>query len=223
MTAGTLDSAFERWLGELPRPDFERHVLGRRAWARPGAAAAEAERFGWSELGELLEARPEPNVLVVARSQLLDIPAPRSLESVRELMRQGIGICARRAERHHGQVADAARSLGRSFDTGVHVQVFVTPADTHGFGWHYDAEHVFIVQTAGIKDYYFRQNTVGVDAKLPDFSLIRRERSPLQTARLLPGDCLYLPAGFWHMARCLEDSLSMSLGVFRPSRQSPLG
>ena len=44
--------------------------------------------------------------------------------------------------------------------------------------------------------------------------LIASERSPLQTARLLPGDCLYLPAGFWHMARSIEDSLSMSLGVY---------
>ena len=46
----------------------------------------------------------------------------------------------------------------------AHVQLFVTPAETHGFSWHYDAEEVFIVQTAGVKDYLLRENTVAASA-----------------------------------------------------------
>jgi ribosomal protein L16 Arg81 hydroxylase len=37
----------------------------------------------------------------------------------------------------------------------VHVQLFVAPAGTHSFGWHYDDEDVYIVQTEGSKDYFF--------------------------------------------------------------------
>jgi ribosomal protein L16 Arg81 hydroxylase len=48
-----------------------------------------------------------------------------------------------------------------------------------------------------------------------DFRCFREETSPLQTARLFPGDVLYLPALWWHMARCVEDSLSIALGVLR--------
>jgi ribosomal protein L16 Arg81 hydroxylase len=38
----------------------------------------------------------------------------------------------------------------------------------------------------------------------------------LHTSRLLPGDWLHVPARWWHMAKCLEDSLSISVGV-RPA------
>jgi 50S ribosomal protein L16 3-hydroxylase len=213
MSSGAQACTLERWLGPLRRAEFEQQILDQRAWAWPRVAKDEAEHFGWCELDALLQSQPSPDVLVVAHSQLLEDPEPRSLSSLREQMARGAGICVRRAERHHEALAKAANALGRSFDTSVHVQVFVTPAQTHGFGWHYDAEHVFIIQTVGTKDYYFRENTCGRSDERPDFSLVRRERSPLQTARLLPGDCLYLPAGFWHMARSLEDSLSISLGV----------
>jgi len=130
-------------------------------------------------------------------------------------MSDGIGVCVRRAEQHHTALAAAAAELSESLHGSVHVQVFVTPSENHGFGWHYDAEDVFIIQTAGSKDYYFRENTVTkLDARGRfDFGAVRQEKSQLQTARLLPGDCLYLPAGFWHMARSVDNSLSMSLGV----------
>ncbi len=49
------------------------------------------------------------------------------------------------------------------------------------FGWHYDFEDVFIAQTLGTKDYYFRDNTVGRHTRLGerlDFSALRAERTP---------------------------------------------
>ena len=206
----------QKWLGSLSLAEFKRNVLNKGAWARPGAAAEEAKVFGWLELDHLLRAQPRPDVLVVARGRLLAQSQPRSLGMLRALMSRGEGICVRHSEQQHPVLADLADALRCSFGTRVHAQVFATPGNTHGFSWHYDAEHVFIVQTAGVKDYYFRQNTVtlpAADRALPDFSLIRQERSALQTARLISGDCLYIPAGWWHMAHCVEDSLSVSLGL----------
>lgn len=55
----------------------------------------------------------------------------------------------------------------------------------------------------------------------PDFMLVRRETSPIATARLLPGDWLYVPARWWHVATYLEDSLSSSVGVL-PDERAPL-
>jgi ribosomal protein L16 Arg81 hydroxylase len=45
---------------------------------------------------------------------------------------------------------------------------------------------------------------------------VREERSPLMTARLVAGDFLYLPCGWWHMATCVDDSLSISIGLLPP-------
>jgi ribosomal protein L16 Arg81 hydroxylase len=79
------------------------------------------------------------------------------------------------------------------------------------------------VQTAGQKQYFFRENTVMAQAQKPagpDFAAIRHETSPLYSCTLEPGDWLHLPRGMWHVAKPLEDSLSLSLGVLpeRPSR-----
>lgn len=96
------------------------------------------------------------------------------------------------------------------------VLVFATPGGVNGFGWHYDAEEVFIIQTAGEKEYLFRENTVAVPQRgaQPDFSRIREETSLMLSCRLLPGDWLYLPRGYWHVAHPNDHSLSISIGIF---------
>jgi 50S ribosomal protein L16 3-hydroxylase len=99
----------------------------------------------------------------------------------------------------------------------VHIQLFVTPAGTHSFGWHYDFEDVFIVQATGVKEYFLRDNTVErqrARGTCPDFERFRQEISPLATVRLLQRDWLYIPSRWWHVAKCIEDSLSISVGVF---------
>jgi 50S ribosomal protein L16 3-hydroxylase len=83
----------------------------------------------------------------------------------------------------------------------------------------YDCEEAFYRTDRGIKDYYLRANTVAPVRDMPerpDFSAGLREKSPLLSARLIPGDWLYIPAPWWHLVRSLEDALSLSIGV-RPS------
>jgi ribosomal protein L16 Arg81 hydroxylase len=125
-------------------------------------------------------------------------------------------LVIRRAEQHDVGLAQLAMSFGRNLLGEVHVQLFVTPANTYSFGWHYDFEDVFIAQTAGVKEYFLRDNTVdrqSARGTRPDFERVRQEVSPLATARLLAGDWLYIPARWWHVAKCMEDSLSISVGV----------
>jgi len=124
-------------------------------------------------------------------------------------------MVARKAEREDPALAELALSFAQDLGGEAHVQVFVTPGGTHGFGWHYDREDVFIAQTCGRKDYFFRQNTVITDVlhEAMDFEPLRRESSPVGSATLIPGDWLYLPSGWCHMAKCVEDSLSISIGV----------
>ena len=202
------------WLGgELDA--FRTTHLGRQAWARPGVARAQLELFGWDALGRILE-QPRLDLICVARGQFLDVPSPRSLADARALLADGAGFVIRHAQHHDSALARFADAFTRDLPGRAHIQLFVTPGGTHGFAWHYDAEEVFITQTAGVKDYFFRANTVTTDAPRAvrhDFSRFRDETSPLQTARLLPGDALYLPARWWHMAKCVEDSLSISLGI----------
>jgi 50S ribosomal protein L16 3-hydroxylase len=210
------------WLGELPLATFLDSVFGREPLARPAAAAAAIPLFEWRTFDALL-GRRELDALVVRGGREFAVPPPRDRAELGRLLASGLGLVIRRAERLDPGLAGLARRLAQELAGQVHVQLFVTAARTNGFGWHYDAEHVFIVQTVGTKTFYFRCNTVdpprdAAQTAPPDFARVREETTPRLTCRLEPGDWLYLPRGWWHVAVAESDSLSISLGV---SRKTP--
>ena len=206
------------WLAPLPVADFLRENLHRQAFASAGTARSAGPLLDWETVGRVLARAPRTDVLPVLRGQTVEGAAPRDLGELRQVMSTGkVGVVIRRGERYDAGLGAFAAAIARDLPGEVHLQLFVTAADSHGFGWHYDFEDVFIVQTAGVKDYYFRANTVDRDTprgQQPDFEQVRSETSPLQTARLHPGDWRYIPARWWHVALCHEDSLSISAGVF---------
>ena len=215
----------QRWLGALSTTELASAHLTRTPFAAPGVAEAERALFDWAALARILAAPTPPEPLIVMRGRHLPLPAPRTGDEARALMDAGIGLVLRRSERSDAGLAALARALVDDVPRIAHVQLFVTPARSHGFGWHYDDEDVFIVQTVGVKDYYFRANTVAADepARGPVFARFRDETSPLCTATLAPGDFLYLPARWWHMAIARDESLSISIGVITDAARARLG
>jgi hypothetical protein len=208
------------WLAPTTIDTFKAAHLHRSAWAQPASAKLSTVSVDWGVLAQVLAqngapAGSGPDVIVCAKGQRLSYPAPRDLDELRAYLRMGIGLCVRHTQRCHPVLRSIADGFEAVFTGGVQVQLFVTPSGTHGFGWHYDAEDVFIAQTIGAKDYFFRANTVEADAPFPprDFSGYHRESSELQMATLVPGDFLYIPARWWHMAIARADCLSVSVGV----------
>lgn len=203
------------WIAPLSLADFRAQHFQRGAWAQPGSTKGSAATLDWPALGRVLGVGAD--TIVCAKGQHLPFPAPRDLDELRAYMRMGIGLAMRYTERSDPGLRAVADSFADLPGT-PQVQVFVTPAATHGFGWHYDLEDVFIAQTAGVKDYYFRPNTADADVAFPpgDFSGYHRETSPLMTATLVAGDFLYIPSRWWHMAICKEDALSISVGLMPP-------
>jgi 50S ribosomal protein L16 3-hydroxylase len=206
----------ERWLGPTTLAQFRAESLGRAPVAAAGSGLADVGLFAWDGLDRVLQATPAPDTIVVARGRHLPLPVPREVGEARAMMAMGLGFVLRRSQRSDAPIAALADDLARDVPGAVHVQLFVTPGRTHGFGWHYDDEDVFILQTVGVKDYYFRANTVCGDtsAHASVFGRFVEETSPIHTATLIPGDFLYIPARWWHMAKCREDALSISVGVF---------
>jgi 50S ribosomal protein L16 3-hydroxylase len=205
---------FDAWLKPLTVASFSREYLRQQPFAQPDAAKSVIPLLTWETLDTLLR-RVSADVLVVARGRIIERPRPRHLADLRLLMQHGIGVVLRRAGREDPALAELAVSFAHDLGGEAHIQLFVTPKDTHGFGWHYDREDVFIAQTFGKKEYFFRQNTVTEDVlhNRIDFEPFRRELSPLGITTLIPGDWLYIPSGWWHMAKCTADSLSISTGV----------
>jgi 50S ribosomal protein L16 3-hydroxylase len=202
------------WLASVDREALLSARRERRAFASAGGARAASSLFDWPTLERVLSSTPAPDALVVRKNELLKDAPPRSAAAVRLLFAEGAGLVVRRAERHDASLRDLAHRYEREHGGVAHIQLFVTPAETHGFGWHYDNEDVFILQTEGAKTYYFRDNTQteSFDAR-PDFTKVRSETSPTQACTLEAGDGLFLPRGMWHVAKAVRDSLSVSLGL----------
>lgn len=207
------------WSSPSERTAFLAGIFGRQPYAQPGAALSSVALLDWGTIDRVLAFSPLPDAIAVAAGGLVETRTPRSSAEVRALMRRGISTVVRASERNEDGLHRLAAAFHAVLPGAVHVQLYATPAGTHSYGWHYDFEDVFIVQTLGIKDYYMRANTVARHTWIGgplDFSAVREERSPLMKARLIAGDWLYIPRRWWHFVECLEESLSISVGVMPP-------
>lgn len=108
----------------------------------------------------------------------------------------------------------------------VDAAAFLSPPD-HGYGLHYDAVTMFVVQLEGQKRWWHSE-TPAVEHPLQNRVPTAEERAhlglddlPLTERVLSPGDVLYLPAGAWHRARAVGQSLHLSLTI-RTARPFPL-
>ncbi len=208
-----------RLLTQTTAEAFFAEHFHRGPMAEPHAAADAVPLFLWSTLDRILQAPPAPDALVVRNGALVERPVPHSLDEVRRDFTEGISLVIRKGERHDPDLRKWAAAFARDVGGPATIQLFVTPAGTHSFGWHYDAEDVFLVQTAGVKEYFLRQNTVNPVPTLrnmPRNLKYEKETSPVHACTLVAGDWLYIPSGWWHVARCIEDSLSISTGVLSP-------
>ena len=169
------------WLTPDDTGWFENNHLGKAPCARPAAAMDALPSCTWQTFADVLASERPVDVLTVAAGETVQVPRPRSRADVTRLMETGVSVVVRAAEANDPGLARLAERFERVLPGEVHVQLYATPAGTNSYGWHYDFEDVFIAQTAGVKDYYFRANTVARDTALGDNST--SHRSPTSARR----------------------------------------
>jgi ribosomal protein L16 Arg81 hydroxylase len=195
---------------------FLRRLYRKAPHSGPGTARGFAGLLTWDRLHRLVSSEPAPDMLVVREGELFKGPPPRSAAEASLLRAEGYSLVLRHTERHDEGLARLAAEAERELEGDVAIQLYATPARYNSFGWHYDAEEVFILQTVGEKEYFLRENTVNPHPRLeamPKDMQYEKETTPTLSVKLLAGDWLYVPGGWWHVAKANEDSLSISLGV----------
>jgi 50S ribosomal protein L16 3-hydroxylase len=223
---GRRGAVLREWLGDVPVEWFLDHHYQREPYVRANSAAAAVPLLGWDTVARLVERGAD--MYVVRNGALRAEAAPPTFAEARALFREGYSLVVRSCEEHDAGLRDLRRSFAAELGGEVWVQAFVTPAGFHSFGWHYDCEEVFIVQTGGIKEYFLRPNTVNPSPtrdRMPrDMQWGREDKSgPALAATLIAGDWLYIPRGFWHRAEAREDSLSLSVGILTPAARGAPG
>lgn len=207
------------WLGLTPRQQFLAEHFHRAPFASQGGARSAVPYLEWDTIARLVSARPRPDVLVARSGSLQDGREPGSTEDFVALLQDGCSVVVRHAERFDRRLAELAQTVAAEFAGDVTVHLFATPAGCHGFGWHYDCEDVFLAQTSGEKEYFLRRNTVNPEPTIdvmPKDMQFERETSPTMACTMVRGDWLYIPRGWWHVARAKEHSLAISIGLLTP-------
>jgi 50S ribosomal protein L16 3-hydroxylase len=211
---------FESWLGTVSQAAFFREFYLHKPHSVAQGAARVVSLLSWDIFSRVLSQCEASDLLAVRDGCLWRGLDPRTDVEAMDLFKAGYSLVARHAERHDAGLAKLASDFTADFDAPAAIQLYATPQQHTSFGWHYDAEEVFIVQTLGTKRYLLRENTVRpcplLDA-IPADMAFEKETSPVMRCDLASGDWLYVPSGFWHVARAEEDSLSISIGVAAPT------
>lgn len=206
-------------LGDLPKSEFLEQFYLQQPLARQGTAAELVPLGDW-EVFERALADAASDVLVAREGRLWDGANRPTYAQARRLHEEGYTLVLRNAQRHDERLAALAEGFARDFAAEVNIHLYCTPPQQYGFGWHYDAEDVFIVQTAGNKEYLLRKNTVNpwpTVETLPADMQFERELMPVMRCELAAGDWLYIPAGYWHRAQAAEAARSLAIGVLPPT------
>lgn len=210
----------ERLLGDLSVKEFLDRFYTRLPHSRPGGAAAFTSFAGWPSVEDILAA-PGADAFLAREGRMWEGGRKPTFAEARERFGLGHTLVIRSAEKHDAELERIAAGFRGDFEAPVNVHVYCTPPERSGFGWHYDPEDVFIVQTHGSKEYQLRKNTVNpwpLLEQMPKDLKVERETQPVWSCVLRPGDWLYIPTGWWHSARGVEgDSITLAIGLMTPS------
>jgi ribosomal protein L16 Arg81 hydroxylase len=202
-------------LGDFAITRFVADYYQRLPYSAAGLARPLCELGTWQSLTAIL-GQAAADVLVCRRNEQHAGERPQSIDEAQRLVDDGYTLLVRHAERHDERLARLAAAFERDFAAKVNIHMYCTPGGQFGFGWHYDAEDVFIIQTTGRKEYSLRKNTVNpwpVEETLPADMRYDREIMPLVRCELAAGDWLYIPSGYWHMGQSHETAISLAIGV----------
>ena len=208
----------EKLFPTLQSPLFQEHFL-RTPFACAGGCLEHASAGTWEKVESILT-QPDVDLLIGRGEDFWNRLPPRTATAAREVLDQGYTLGIRHAERHDADLAKLSVRFGTDFLAPVNIHLYCTPAGCTGFGWHYDAEDVFVLQTTGAKNWELRKNTVNpwpIVEDLPQNMQYEREIMPIMRCALAAGDWLYIPAGYWHRTQADEMSISLSVGILSPT------
>jgi 50S ribosomal protein L16 3-hydroxylase len=210
---------FDKLLQKLSLKEFDSAFFLKVPYSEPDSAAF-LKQHGDLDMLRRLYATAGADV-ICGKADGSQLPAEDTQrQDIQQVLAAGYTIGIRHAERHDPWLGELAQAFRRDFGNEVDLHLYCTPANQSGFGWHYDAEDVFIIQTAGSKEWSLRKNSVNpwpLMENLPANMRYEREIMPLFRCTLQAGDWLYIPHGYWHKTESRELSISLSIGLNSPT------
>jgi ribosomal protein L16 Arg81 hydroxylase len=120
------------------------------------------------------------------------------------------------AQRHFKAISLLLNELNKIFNCHLNANIYTTRTNSSVFATHYDTHHVLAVQMEGEKDWYIWRPIVDAPHPKYEFGEVVSEGDPI-VYRTTPGDLLYIPLGWLHHAKTINDpSIHMTIGITPP-------
>ncbi len=210
----------EHLLGEDPNTTFLPKHFTKLPFSKPHGAKAFVEYLNWGMVEEVIKAKKSA-LRIVQDGKVIKDYVDLSYEEAISHHQQGHTLLLRFAEKSSPKLKSLSDDFKKSFHTEVDIQLYCTPEGHNAFGWHYDVEEVFIIQTKGSKSYTIRPNTIHPNPLVKSITKdlgYEKEKTPVEIKITLEeGDWLYIPSGWWHVARTQKESMHISIGLMPSS------
>jgi hypothetical protein len=143
----------------------------------------------------------------------VSIPRLRNVPLTKHL-REGATLVLDAVDELYGPLEELAQELELLFREHIQINAYAGWQTSRGFDLHWDDHDVFILQVTGRK----RWSVYGMTRPSPlarDVEASQRPtHEPLWEETLVDGDFLYIPRGWWHVARPLaEPTLHLTVGI----------
>lgn len=224
-------------LGKMDVADFCA-CIGQRPVPLPGPAGRFSALFGWRSLNDLLETHlfTPASLRLVKAGQ--DVPSATLLKeavrrrggsmmnelrldatAVTQGIREGATLIVNSIQRRVPALAALAHDLASDLHARLNVNMYAALHDQHGFETHYDTHDVLVLQVLGQKRWQLFGRCPMIPLPYEDFD--SKGRSSLGNAVwdevLTDGDALYLPRGWWHIAKPSGPTIHLTCSIVRPT------
>lgn len=209
-------NVLKKLLGDFSLQNFLENNFSKLPYSSPSGARDFTTLLNWDIVQKIIE-KKESVLRIVQDGRVIKDYVDLDFPEAKKHYQEGHTLLVRFAEKSDPALLSLAQDFAKSFYTPVDIQLYCTPEGHNAFGWHYDVEEVFIIQCQGSKTYTIRPNTWHPNplvSSIPKDLGYENEKTPQQlSVTLEPGDWLYIPSGWWHVARTQKASMHISIGL----------
>lgn len=221
----------EKILEPYPQEEFIASSWGKACQYVPGWPGKFSHLLTWDQLNKILQQHrldfprlrltqngqslPPNSYLRYAAAGRRKITIPRlQTDKLTQQLREGATLVLDAVDELSETLLELSEGLELFFHERIQINAYAGWRTSQGFDLHWDDHDVFILQVTGRKHWKVygmtRANPLTQDSE----QALKPTHEPLWEQTLKDGDLLYIPRGWWHVARPLDEpTLHLTVGV----------
>jgi hypothetical protein len=218
-------------LDPCPQEEFIASSWGQTFQHVPGRPGKFSHLLPWNQLNRILQQHrldfprlrltqngkslPAGSYLRYATGGRRKLPVPRlQSDKLTQQLREGATLVLDAVDELSESLRELAEGLELFFHEHIQINAYAGWRTSQGFDLHWDDHDVFILQVTGRKHWKVYGMTRAYPLAQDSEQAQKPEHEPLWEQTLEEGDLLYIPRGWWHVARPLDEpTLHLTVGV----------